>query len=125
MGISMEDVDPAANSLSEILEVLEDAGMDSSEAMRLVGQEAGPGLIALLEQGSGGLSDFTVDMEDSEGAAADTAETMEDNAKGSIREFKSALEEAGISLYEHMLPAVTDLIAGGKDLASTCGHKDK
>jgi len=125
MGISMEDVDPAANSLSEILEVLEDAGMDSSEAMRLVGQDAGPGLIALLEQGSGGLSDFTKDMEDSEGAAAEMAETMEDNAKGSLREFKSALEEAGLSLSEHMLPAVTDLIEGGTDLARKFGELDE
>lgn len=124
MGISMDDVDPSAHSLSDILKVLEDAGMDSSQAMALVGEQAGPGLIALLEEGSGGLSKFTEDMENSEGAAAKMAETMEDNAKGSWREFKSAAEEAGIALSEHMLPAVTSMIEKGTDLARKFGELD-
>lgn len=124
MGLSMEDVDPSAHSLSEILKVLEDAGMDSSQAMQLVGEQAGPGLIALLEEGSGGLSDFTEDMENSEGAAKEMAETMEDNAKGAMREFKSALEEAGISLSEQMLPAVTEMVESGTELVRKFGELD-
>lgn len=124
MGLSMEEVDPSAHSLSEILETLEDAGMDSSQAMELVGEQAGPGLIALLEEGSGGLKDFTKDMKDSDGAAKEMADTMEDNAKGSWREFKSAAQEAGISLSEHMLPAVTDMIESGTELARKFGDLD-
>src|SRR5699024_4902744 len=80
LGLSAEDVNPSMNSLSEILGTLEDAGMDSSQAMQLVGQEAGPGLIALLSEGSDGLKEFTNDLENSEGAATSMADKMSYNA---------------------------------------------
>lgn len=125
LGLSAEDVNPSMNSLSEILGTLEDAGMDSSQAMQLVGQEAGPGLIALLSEGSDGLKEFTNDLENSEGAATSMADKMSDNAKGSIREFRSALEGIGIAASEHLIPPLTDIIEKGTTLVRKFGELDK
>lgn len=110
LGLSVEDVNPTMNSLSEILETLEEAGMDSSQAIELVGQEAGPGLSVLLSKGSKGIEDFTEQLENSEGAASRVASTMSDNTKGTMREFTSALEGVGIAVSEYVLPPLTDLI---------------
>lgn len=107
LGLSMKDVDPATNSLSEILGKLDEAGMDSAQAMQLVGEQAGPGLIALLKQGEKGLDKFTDELENSEGAAAKMAETMQDNAAGKMKELRSALEEVSIALSNHLIPYVT------------------
>src|SRR5699024_9511714 len=125
LGLSAEDVNPSMNSLSEISGTLEDAGMDSSQAMQLVGQEAGPGLIALLSEGSDGLKEFTNDLENSEGAATSMADKMSDNAKGSIREFRSALEGIGIAASEHLIPPLTDIIEKGTTLVRKFGELDK
>lgn len=125
LGLSAEQVNPSAHSLSEILKTLEKSGMDSSQAMQLVGVEAGPGLIAMLSEGSKGLNDFTKDLENSEGSASEMAKTMEDNTKGSLREFQSALEGAGIAVSEHLLPPLTDIITKGTELVKKFGELDK
>src|SRR5690625_5768148 len=52
------------------------------------------------------------------------ADTMQDNAKGSMIEFKSALEGAGIELAQHMLPRVTDLVDKATELARSFGDLD-
>lgn len=125
LGLSAKDVNPTMNSLADIMGTLEDAGVESSQAMQLVGQEAGPGLIALLSQGSKGLNNFTGDLEDSEGAANDMASAMEDNTKGNLREFTSALEGVGIAASEHLLPPLTEIIETGTDLVRKFGELDR
>ena len=110
LGLSAEDVDPSMNSLADILRKLEDAGIDSKTAMELVGVEAGPALIAMLNKGSDGLEEFTQDLANSEGAAAQMAKTMSDNAKGSSQEFQSALEGIALAFADILLPVVTDFL---------------
>src|SRR5690625_4375922 len=53
------------------------------------------------------------------------AEVMQDNAKGAMTEFRSALEGAGIALAEHMIPAVTDITKRATELIRKFGELDK
>jgi TP901 family phage tail tape measure protein len=110
LGLSADDVNPSMHSLTDILKTLEDAGMDSSQAMQLVGVEAGPALIAMLSEGSKGLDEYTKHLQASEGAASEMAATMTDNVKGDFKEFASALEELGIQIYETLQPALREII---------------
>ena len=110
LGLSADDVNPSMHSLTDILKTLEDAGMDSSQAMQLVGVEAGPALIAMLSEGSKGLDEYTKHLQASEGAASEMAATMTDNVKGDFKEFASALEELGIQIYETLQPALRGII---------------
>lgn len=90
----------------------------------IFGSESTAGWSALLTVGQDDLRDYTNELQNSEGAARKMAETMEVNAKGAWREFKSAAEEAGIALSEHLLPAVTDAIEYGTDLVRKFGELD-
>lgn len=109
LGLTADDVNPSIHSLSDILRTLEEAGMDSSQAMQLVGVEAGPGLLALLSQGSKGLQDFTNQLENSAGAAANMAEIMTDNLAGDWNQFTSALTELGLQIYDIVQPMLRSL----------------
>ncbi|MCT1575702.1 phage tail tape measure protein [Oceanobacillus kimchii] len=130
LGISFFDAEGAMLPLPELIEELEGAtsGMTSEQEAAtlstLFGAEAYKNWATVLEAGSGTLDENTKALENSEGAAADMAETMNDNAKGSMIEFKSALEGASIAMTEHVLPAVTDGIEKATELARGFGELD-
>lgn len=111
LGLTMGAVNPTTNSLAEILGYLERAGIDSATAMQLVGVEAGPALISLLNTGSKGLESYTAEMNNAKGAADQMAATMNDNLIGAWDEFTSKVETIGLTLYERALPALTAFVA--------------
>ena len=117
LGLTVDDVNPSMHSLTDILRTLQEAGMDSSQAMQLVGTAAGPALIALMSQGSEGLAEFTEQLENADGAAARMAETMTDNLYGRIQEMKSAFEEVALTIYDNIQPALEWLVEQIKGLA--------
>ncbi|MEK4199103.1 phage tail tape measure protein [Cytobacillus sp. FSL K6-0265] len=91
----------------------------------LFGAEAYKNWAVVLEAGSKTLGSNTKMLEESEGAANKMAETMNDNTKGAIVEFKSALEGVGIALSEHLLPVTTDLINKGTEMVRKFGELDE
>lgn len=116
LNIEVFDADGNMKELHEVVDEL-GGGLDgmSSQAQTaalstLFGSQSVAGWTALLERGSDELADYTDELENSEGAASEMADVMQDNAKGALIEFKSALEGAGIELAEHMLPVVTDFV---------------
>ena len=117
LGLTADDVNPSMHSLTDILKTLEEAGMDSSQAMQLVGTASGPALIAMMSQGSEGLAEFTEQLENADGAAADMAATMTDNLHGRIQEMKSAFEEVALTIYDSIQPALEWLVEKIKGLA--------
>lgn len=91
----------------------------------LFGAEAYKNWAVVIEAGSKTLGKNTKMLQDSDGAADKMAKTMNNNAKGAITEFKSALEGAGIALSEHMIPAVTDMVKKGTELVRKFGELDE
>src|SRR5690606_35713647 len=76
-----------------------------------------PALIAMMNAGSEGLSQFTTELENSEGAAKEMATTMMDNLRGSIEEMKSAFEEVALTIYDRIKPALEVITDGLRSLA--------
>lgn len=105
-GLSAKDVSPKFNSFSEIIENLTGAGFDASDALELVGMNAGPGLAALMTAGSDELEAFTKELENSEGAAKRMSDIMKDNLGGDWKEFMSAVEGVSIELFEMAEPSL-------------------
>lgn len=122
LGLTADDVNPSMHSLTDILKTLEEAGMDSSQAMQLVGTASGPALIAMMTEGSEGLAEFTTELENAEGAAARMSETMTDNLYGRIQEMKSAFEEVALTIYDNIQPALEWLVEQIKGLAEWFGN---
>lgn len=118
LGLTVADVNPQTNSLSEILKKLKDAGIDSSQAMQLVGMESGPALLSMLNVGSEGLSEFTGKLENAEGAGAKMASTMSDNMSGKWKTFLSVMESVSLSLFTMAYPAIMAVLDAAISLAT-------
>lgn len=131
LGINVFDAEGNMKSMPGVISELNDGlqGMESdaraAALATIFGSESTAGWSALLDRGADELNNYTGELNDAEGAASDMAETMEDNGKGSLREFRSALEEAGIVLSETLLPVFTDMIEGATDLAREFGELDE
>ncbi|WNJ14788.1 phage tail tape measure protein [Bacillus velezensis] len=91
----------------------------------IVGAEAYKHWAVLLQKGSQALDKNTKALEKSDGAAKKMADTMLDNAKGSIINFESALEGAKINITEGLLPALGDLANKGASMLTMFNNLDK
>ncbi|WP_319507885.1 phage tail tape measure protein [uncultured Methanolobus sp.] len=112
--LTLADVDPTTQSFTDIIGRLSKVGLSTADAMALFGQEAGPGMVALLSVGSEAINNQTKLLENSAGAAAKMAEEMEGGPGGAIRELKSALQDVMITfgdvVAEGLMPLVSAFI---------------
>jgi len=93
----------------EIVKQLEKAGMSGDEALRLFGARAGPGMAAMLNIGSGKLSELNGFLRETDDLAGKTAEEMEAGLGGAMRQLRSAVEAVQIAFGD----AFGDLIKAG------------
>lgn len=106
LGISFYDSNGKMKSLSEQVGMLEGAfsGMTDEQKnnylVTLYGQEALSGMLALINEGQGSLTDLTKSYENCDGSAKKAADTMQDNLKGAIEELSGSAESLGIVFYE-------------------------
>ncbi len=114
LGINVFDADGNMKEMDGVLAELEkglkgmDAQTKAAALSTLFGAQSTAGWSALLDRGSDELAEYTEELQNSEGAAAEMAKVMQDNAKGAITEMKSALEGAGIAISEHLIPHITE-----------------
>jgi TP901 family phage tail tape measure protein len=119
LGVSVGDLDPAANSLADIMATLGEKGLSTADAMTVFGREASSGALVLIE-GAQRLGEFGDELDRVDGAAGDMAATMRDNLGGDVNGLISSLSGLMISLGEAGLTAilrgvintVTDLTRG-------------
>lgn len=118
-GVTLEEVNPATNTLSEIMTTLSGAGIEAGDAMTIFGREAASGALA-LQGASDRLGEFSTELRDVEGAAADMAGVMRDNLQGDITGLQSAvsglliaLGDAGLtSAIRGVVQALTSFVRG-------------
>lgn len=125
MGVEVFDADGNMKSLDKVVGELQKGmkgytGQQKSAALAtLFGSESTAGWTVLLDQGADTLAQYTKQLENSEGAAKEMADTMQDNAEGSIIRMQSALSGLKIELGEKLLPT----IAKGADLIGDLATK--
>lgn len=95
-------------NFEQALQQLAAAGPKGSKAILAVGQEAGPALRALLNQGMGALSELTEKLKGAEGSAAATAKVMQDNLNGALSGLSSAWDTVKNALGTPVLPVLKD-----------------
>ncbi len=110
MGLTYDDVNPSVLTLTEIIKNLEDAGITTAQAVELFGTEAGPGMMALIEQGSEALEEMTAAITGTD-SASEMAETQLDTLTGAIKLLKSQLEELCLQLGDILLPIITSIVS--------------
>ncbi len=77
---------------------------------RIFGTNAASAWMAVIDQGPGALEKLCSQLENSNGASARMADTMNDNARGAFTRFASATESLQISLGTMLLPTLTNLM---------------
>src|SRR5699024_4556235 len=91
----------------------------------IFGSESTAGWTILLDKGADALGDYTVELENSEGAAKDMADTMQDNAEGAIIRMQSALSGLKIELGEKLLPTLGEGADAVGDFANYLAEMDE
>lgn len=118
LGISIttttEDGEEVMLPFSDVVSQLRErfSGLSEAEqtqaAKAIAGQEAMSGLLAIVNASDEDFEKLTIAINNSEGAAASMAATMQDNLQGKITEFNSAAEGLGIALYDHVKGPLTE-----------------
>ncbi|MGG3800465.1 phage tail tape measure protein [Metabacillus fastidiosus] len=112
-------------SMPELIATLEKGTEGLSDKQRsaalsvLFGAEAYKHWAILLERGSVDLQRMTTELENSDGAAAKMAATMQENLAGAFTRFSSALETAKIHFTEGLTPA----LSAAADMATSLVEK--
>ncbi|WP_200974425.1 phage tail tape measure protein [Echinicola sp. 20G] len=113
--IALYDAEGNTRSLVDIVADLETATDGLSDKMRdsalsaIFKQEAIRGVNLLLNSGSSELRRYQDELANSDGAAANMAETMESGLGGALRSIRSALESIQIEIGEKLTPIFTKL----------------
>ena len=109
MGLSFDDVNPATNDLATIIDRLGKAGMDTSQAMKVFGARAGPGMLALMSAGGDAVRDMTESITGTS-KATEMAEVQLDTLQGQMKILKSEVEEIAISFGDVLIPIIRQFI---------------
>lgn len=127
LGIAMDDAN-GPRKMGAIVRDLADKTKDMSKEQRLAtlatifGTNAASAWVAVIDQGPDALDQLTKELENSDGAAAAMAETMQNNARGAMIRLQSATESVAISIGGTMLPTLAEL---GDSLANEAAYVSK
>ena len=117
LGISVTNADGSMKSFDGVIENLRKSfgGLTTAEQMfyaaEIFGQEAMTGVLALINTSVDEYDNLSDAIYNSEGAAKDMAETMQDNLLGRLEELSSAVESLAMSVGEIMMPVVESIVA--------------
>ncbi|NUM72731.1 phage tail tape measure protein [candidate division KSB1 bacterium] len=105
LGLSISELNPQANSITDIIDSLAGAGMTAASAFKIFGTESAPAILALVAN-KDQLRELSGEMSDVAGTAQRVADIMRDNLRGSLQNLSSAIESVVISLGEAGLTAI-------------------
>ena len=106
LGISAVTSTGALKPLHDIVGQFEQAGLTAGDAMKIFGQRAGPGMLALVSQGSDALVDLTGGLKNAGGTAQKTADIMAGGLWGAMKNIASIVADAWIAFGKRLTPAV-------------------
>lgn len=90
--IEINNADGTTRDFVDILEDIGKAGMTTAELIKVFGQEAGPGMIALLSQGSDAIRKYREEIDAAGGKARQLNKDMEDGIGGARRRLEAATD---------------------------------
>ncbi len=116
LGLSVYDAAGNMIPLADQMEQLESKGLSTSEIMESFKKIAGPGMLAMLKEGSTGLRDLTLDLENSGGTAKKVADEQLKGFTGTLTKLKSATNNLSIEFGEVLIPVLEKMIGFVKEL---------
>lgn len=112
-GLAFTDANGRLLPMVDILRQLEPHADDAALMLRVFGQEAGPGMAALVGQGSDALETLVGQLEASGGAAEKVAGANMEGYAGAVKGLSSAFEGLKLALADAgFLAAMTGIVKG-------------
>src|SRR5699024_7641208 len=134
--VALYDADGQMRDMTEVVDDLIVATADMSDEQRdaalaaVFGEQALKGFNSIAESGVGSVGKLADELYNSEGAAKEMADIMQDNLSGALKELNSAFEEAQISIGNPLIPAIkwltemiTDLLTWFNGLSESTKQK--
>lgn len=115
LGVKFYDNNGKMKSLTQIVQLLQEHTKGLTDEVKnqalaqIFGTESLSGMLALVNRGSGSLTELTTDFKNCDGAAQNMADTILDNSKGAIEQLKGSLESAGIAIQQALSPDLKQL----------------
>ncbi|MGN1165070.1 MAG: phage tail tape measure protein [Lachnospiraceae bacterium] len=119
LGISLTDSHGNMKSLNEVMVDLRNgfSGLSEAESAQIAsalgGQEAMTGLLAIVNTSDSDFKKLESSIYSCDGAAAQMAETMNNNLQGQLTILKSSAEALGLELYDSIKEPLTDIAKTG------------
>ncbi len=120
LGISVTDANGEMLPFKDVMDNLRGSFANLTEeqqaqyAATIFGKEAMSGMLAIINASETDYIKLTKATTDYNGAAKEMSDIMQDNLKGRWEEFKSALEEVALQIYDLLLPALESWLAKGQ-----------
>jgi len=113
LGVSVATSDGKLRPLTSIVDQLAKKGATTGQIMTIFGQRAGPGMAALIQQGSAKLAGLTKELENSGGTADRIAKIQMKGLKGEVTRLKNAWEGLMIEVGDTgLLTGATKALSG-------------
>lgn len=116
LGIEITNSDGSFKSLDDIVKTMRTSfnGLTDEQkaqyAATIAGQEGMSGLLALLNMSQEEYDALSASMENADGVAKRTAETMQDNLASKFEQLKGSLESLAIRLGDIVIPKLTEFV---------------
>ncbi len=109
LGMSYDDINPATNSLSDVVGALAANAAVADNVFGIFGNRIGGPLLTLLKAGKVGVDEFTKAVTDTN-AAAEAAAIRDATLGESTEMLENAFKGAGVALVEGIAPALKVLV---------------
>jgi len=110
LGLKVEDLNPEAHSLSEILQKLSDAGATTSDIMKIFGVRAGSVIAVLMQEGAPALREFTNELRESAGITDEVRRKQEEAFGEQLKILMNNLRSIKITIGSVVVPALNSLL---------------
>jgi len=109
LGVNVLDTEGNLVDIVQIIREFERVGLSAGDAMTIFGQRAGPGMLALISEGSTAVEKLRTEMENSAGTSKRVSDAMEATFGAQMKKLKSAVESVAIEIGKALVPTVEDL----------------
>lgn len=119
LGLSLKDSHGKMKPLRTVIEETRSAfsGLSKSQkaqyAAMLAGKTGMSGLLAVVQSADGDFSKLSDSIDNCNGAAKKMADTKLDNLEGDVTLFKSAMDGAGLEIYDEIKEPLRDVVQAG------------
>jgi len=109
-GITLDSISPKTHNFAQIIDILSQSGMTAGDVMQVFGMRAGPGILAMMNIGTGAIRNMNQTLLQSQGYAKEAADMMDAGWGGAVRRFNDAVESLKLTFGKAFATIFTPFI---------------